>query len=115
MALLLKGPDIDDSAAIVIAVFPPGEPTLVFGQCAIIFPGVDCRTVRQQSVCEGGPAIVSERAEPGVKRIGGIAEQIAENVIEPGGAGLVPDQVVTVAGNSAADIRSGICGIPCNN
>src|SRR5262245_30415050 len=64
--LAFEGADIDDAAAVPVAVPGSGDTALIPGGGAVVVAVVDGLAASQRGVREGGAAVVLQRAEFGV-------------------------------------------------
>src|SRR5262245_54902131 len=101
--LLLEGADVDDQAAVAVAVPGPGDAALVGQRGEVVVPLVDGRAARQQGVRHGRAAVVAELAEHRVDWVKGGAHLVADGA-EAGAAGADPDQVMAVADEGAEHV-----------
>src|SRR5262249_6861183 len=94
--LLLEGADIDDWTAVAIAISGAVDAALVCGRCVGIVPFVNCRAAPQQCMSERAAAVVLERTELRVERVGGRAQLISASA-EADTARVGADEVVAQA------------------
>src|SRR5262249_32095202 len=101
-----EGSDIDDLAAVAVAVLGSRKPTLVgLGSTVVVAP-VDGGAVGQQRMSHGRAAVVLQRAEPRVDGVGAVAHLVVLAAGEAGAAAVVAEEVVAIAGEIAGDVRA---------
>src|SRR5262249_16020982 len=105
--LAFEGADVDDLAAVAVAVAAATDAALVGAGRVAVVAVVDGWAARQQGVRPGGAAVVRQGAEPRVGGAGGGAHHVP--VVaggEAGAPGAVADQVVAGADESAGQVRA---------
>src|SRR5262245_48623853 len=85
--LPLESPDIDDAAAVAVAVAGPAKAALVPRRGSGVVACVDGPAARQEGVGHGAAAVLLKRADPRVERVGACADLVAARAVdEPGAA-----------------------------
>ena len=110
--LLLERTDIDNPAAVAVAIAGPSHAALVGRGGMGVVALVDGPAAGKEGTRVGGPAVFRQRAQPRIEWGHPRAHLVAVGTVnEPGGAAAIADEVVPAAGKGTGQVGADSAGI----